>query len=428
MINRRQMLMNSAVLGMGAAASLSGITHALAQETRLRLYWWGTPGRAKRTQDVAALFSKTHSGVTINAETAGADYWSKLTTMMAGGNLPDIFQLEPNSFADYGRRKAALPLDSYFGKKIRTERLAPGSLDLCKVDGQISGIPIALNACAMLYDKDIFAKANIAPPDSNTSWEDFAKTCIELTKFMGKDNVWAVGNCAHYNSMFTGWLRQRDKSMYTEDGKLGFTADDATEWYTYWQNLSKQGGCTPAEVQSMDKSLVETNPLTTGNAVIAMTYSNLLPAYQAVYKGPLEITSTPIANKTAPSGLFYRPALIWAISSQSKNQEIAAEFLDYFINDKDAGNILGIERGVPVNLDIQQTITPTIDELAKKTVAYINNIADRVGPYPPQIPLGATEFNTRAFMPIGLKLAYGNLTPAEAGAELISQGKRILKS
>ncbi len=427
MINRRQILLNGAMLGAGAIASLSGLATAAAQEARLRLYWWGTPDRLKRTQGVSELFSQKHAGVTVNAETAGSDYWTKLTTMMAGGNLPDIFQLEPGTFADYGRRNAAMPLDQYLGKTIRTDRLAPGALDLVRVDGKVRGVPIAVNACAMLYDTDVFEKSGLKPPSDDMTWDEFAKTCVELTKFIGKDNVWAVGNCSHYNSVFTAWLKQRDKAMFTEEGHLGFTAEDATEWYEYWNVLAKQGGCTPAEIQAMDKRLVETNPLTTGNAAIALTYSNLLPAYQAVYKGPLEIVAPPIKDAKSPTGLFYRPALIWSIASTSKNPDLAAEFLDFFINDRDAGKTLGIERGVPINLDVQQAITPDINAMAKKTVDFINAIAGRVGSYPPPIPLGAAEFDTRAFMPVAQKLAFGNLTPAEAGKELIAQGKRILK-
>lgn len=427
MINRRQMLLNSAILSAGAVASLSNMAAALAQETRLRLNWWGTPDRAKRTNGVAELFSKAHAGVMINGEVNGSDYWTKLTTMMAGGNMPDIFQLEPGTFADYARRKAARPLDEFLGKTIRTDRLAPGALDLTRVDGKVAGVPIAINATAMLYDTDIFSKSGLPAPSDTTTWDDFAKICIELTKFIGKDNVWAVGNCSHYNSTFTAWLKQRDKFMYTEEGTLGFDADDAAGWYEYWNTLQKQGGCAPAEISSVDKRLVETNPITTGNAVIALTYSNLLPAYQAVYKGPLGIVAPPILNATAPSGLFYRPALIWSIAGTSKNPEIAAQFLDFFINDPEAGKILGIERGVPINLDVQQAITPNIDAMAKKTVDYVSAIAGRVGAYPPPIPLGASEFDTRAFVPIAQKLAFGSLTPAEAGKELISEGKRILK-
>ena len=89
--------------------------------------------------------------------------------------------------------------------------------------------------------------------------------------------------------------------------------------------------------------------------------------------------------------------------------------------------VLGVERGVPVNLDVRSVVTPTIDAVAKKTVDYIAAIAGRVGPYPPPVPLGASEFEERAFRPIADKLAFGQLTPADAAEQLVAEAGRILK-
>lgn len=426
MLNRRAFLRSAAVLGAGSAFATLPAFRAAAEET-MRLYWWGTPNRAERTLGVARLFEAAHAGLKINGEVGGNDYWAKLTTMISGGNAPDIFQLEPSRFADYSRRDTALALNDYLGKTIRTDKLAPGVLELGTVDGKVTGMPMSLNAFAMFYDTEAFKAAGITPPSEKTTWDEFAKMCIDLTKAMGKKNVWAVANCARYSYALQAFVEQRGKKLYSAEGGIGFDLADATDWYGYWDSLTKAGGCVSAEVQAQDKLLVDSNPLTTGHSVITIAFSNQLPAYQAVAKSPLAITSLPVAAPDGPSGLFYRPGLHWSIASTAKNPERAAQFIDFFINDLEAGKLLGVERGVPVNVDVKQAVVPLIDATPKLTVDYISSIEGRVGAYPPPVPLGASEFDERALRPIADKLAFGQLTPAEAGEELVAAAAKILK-
>lgn len=425
MLNRRHFLRNTALLGASAAFTTLPALPAFADET-MRLYWWGSPTRAERTLAVVKLFQAANAGVAINGEVGGDDYWQKLTTMIAGGNAPDIYQLEPSRFADYSRRGAALPLNDYLGKVIRTDKLAPGVLDLGTVDGKVTGMPLSLNAFAMFYDTEVFKQAGITPPSEKTTWDEFAKICIDLTKAMGKKNVWAAPNAARYNYAFQSFLEQRGKKLYTEGG-IGFDAEDAADWYGYWDSLAKNGGCVSAEVQAVDQLNVDNNPMTTGNAVIALAFSNQLLAYQNVVQNPLEITSYPVAEADGPSGLFYRPGLHFAIASTAKDPELAAKFIDFFVNDEEAGKVLGVERGVPVNLGVKDAILPTLEELPAKTVKYIDSIAGRVGAYPPPVPLGAGEYDERALRPIADKVAFGMLTPTQAGEELVAAAAKILK-
>ncbi|WP_043616057.1 ABC transporter substrate-binding protein [Ensifer sp. ZNC0028] len=427
MINRRHFLRNAALFGAGATLTTMPAFRAFAEES-MRLYWWGTPSRAERTLGVAKLFEASHSGAKIVGEVGGSDYWAKLTTMIAGGNAPDIFQLEPSRFADYSRRSTNLPLNDYLGKVIRTDKLVPGVLDLGTVDGKVTGMPLSLNAFAMIYDADAVTKAGLAPPSAKTTWDDFAKFSIDLTKAIGKKNVWAVGNASRYTYAFEAFLHQRGKKLYTEAGKLGYGASDAADWFGYWESLTKNGGCVSAEIQALDKVLVDSNPLATGNAAIAIAFSNQLPAFQKISKSTLDITSLPVSSADGPSGLFYRPGLHWSIASTAKNPELAAQFIDFFVNDLEAGKILQVERGVPVNTDVQTAVLPSIDPTAKKTVDYVNGIAGRVGAYPPAVPLGAGELDERVFRPLADKVAFGQLTPAEAGSELVSSADRILKA
>lgn len=426
MINRRHFMRNAAVFGAGAALPSFMSTSAFAQEV-MRLYWWGNPDRAARTEAVVDLFEAANSGVTINGEVNGSDYWPKLTTMMAGNNAPDILQMEPGRFADFSRRNMLMPLDEYVGSVIRTDNLAPGVMELGTTDGRVTGVPISLNAFATFYDTTAFEETGIAPPNENTTWDEFAELCINLTKALNKPNVYAIGNCSHYSFAIEAWVRQRGKLFFTEGGQLGFDVQDLADWYQYWKDLADAGGCAGAEMQALDRVVIDSNPMATGNAVMAFAFSNQLAGFQGVSQGVLDITTMPIRDAESPSGLFYRPGVLWSVANNAANPELAAKFIDFFINDIEAGKALQVERGVPVNVEVRDAVLPELDEVSRKTVDYIASIEDIVGEYPPAVPIGATELGSRGFSPVAQKVSFGRSTPQEGAEELFELAERLLK-
>lgn len=426
MLNRRNFLQKAIAFGAIAAAPHLLASAAQAAEANMRLFWFGSPGRAERTLSVAKLFEEANPGVKILGEVGGNDYWSKLTTMLAGGNAPDIFQLEPGRFADYAGRETMVPLDDYLGRVIRTDRLLPGVLKLGTVAGKVAGMPLSNNAFALLYDTEAFKQTGLTPPGRDTTWDDFARLCIEMTKAIDKKGVWAVGNAARYSYGLEAFLVQRGKRLYLDNSQIGFDVKDATDWYGYWESLAANGGCVSAEVQALDKNQIDSNPMSQGHAVMAIAFSNMLVGYQALQKNPVGITNLPLSEVGGASGLFYRAGLHFGIARNAPDPELAAKFLDFFINDVEAGKILGVERGVPINLDIRAAVAPTLDDVQKRSFDYIESIVDIVGDFPPQVPVGASELEDRVYRTIADRLAFGQISAAEAGQELVSQANAIL--
>src|SRR5882757_1358970 len=195
-LNRRSFLQTS----IAATAALSlGAGPARAEEARLRMSWWGSQDRAKRTLGVAELYKQKAPGVTIVGEAVSGDaYWTKLATQMAGRNVSDIFQLEPSTVSDYSKRGATMALDQFIPKPLGVEDFGTKMLDLCKVDGKIQGIGLGLNSFSMFYDTAVFAKAGLPVPTPDTTWAQFADLSVELTKAVGKDQFWGAPYGARY--------------------------------------------------------------------------------------------------------------------------------------------------------------------------------------------------------------------------------------
>ncbi|WP_225773128.1 ABC transporter substrate-binding protein [Inquilinus sp. Marseille-Q2685] len=427
--NRRSFLQGTIVAGAAAGAALSlGAGRAMAAETRLRMTWWGSQERAKRTQDVAKLYEQKTPDIAIVGEPLSGDaYWTKLSTQMAGRNVSDVFQLEPSTVSDYSKRGACMALDPFIPKPLDVEAFGAKMLDLCRVDGKIYGVGLGLNSFSMFYDTTVFAKAGIPVPTPDTTWIQFAEMAAELTKAAGKDQLWGAAYGARYAYVLDVWLRQRGKSLFSPEGSIGFGVEDAKEWYAYWEDLRKKNICVSADLQTQDQNTIETSPLTRGNAVMGFTYSNQLIGYQAMMPNKLGITMVPALGKESPSGHYYRPALIWSIGATSKNGEAAAAFINFFVNDIEAGKILGVERGVPMSPKVREAILPQLNETERATVDYVNLLADKVSAYPPPAPVGSQQFDRDVVRKTADQVAFGNLSIDEAAQQLVDQGKSILR-
>ncbi len=426
--NRRSFMLGAAGTAVGIALSSVAPRPAHAQNVRLRAMWWGSNDRSKRTLSVAKLFQEKNPDIAIVGETLSGDsYWTKLATQMAGRSVADIFQLEPTTISDYSKRGACLALDPFVPSALNIDAFGKDVLKLTTVDEKLWGIGLGLNSFALMYDADAFAKAGITPPGAETTWEQYADIAVEMTKAAGKKNYWGGPYGARYQYVFDAWLRQRGSSLYTDSG-LGFTVDEAKEWFAYWEDLRKRGGTVGADIQTLDQNTIETNGLALGNAAISMAYSNQLVGYQLLAKSKLGITMLPRGKKGGPSGHYYRPALIWSIGATTKHGEDAAKFINFFVNDVDAGQILGVERGVPMSPAVRKAILPSLNPTETKTVNYINALADQVGSYPSPAPLGATEFDQRVLRPIADELAFERISVADAATRLVSEGKSTIKA
>ena len=226
--------------------------------------------------------------------------------------------------------------------------------------------------------------------------------------------------------MFRVWLGQRGKVLFTTEGQLGCKADDAAEWFAYWDKLRRAGGITPADVASLDSMLVSTYPMTLGQSPICIAWSNQLVAVQDLVKPKLSLSMYPSVGPGKPSGHFFRAALIWSIYKLSKNAKPSANVIDFYLNDPDAAKLLGVERGVPPSLKMREVILPTLSAAEKATVDYVDALAERVIPPPPPAPRGGNEFNQRIMRTAADEVAFGRMTPSQAGKRLISDTEDVL--
>ncbi|KRA47771.1 ABC transporter substrate-binding protein [Devosia sp. Root635] len=422
-IDRRQFLMGTSAL---VAAGAAGVMPAWAQADSLRLIFWGGQARADLTYGVTDLY-KAAKGTDVEGEfLAWNDYWPKLATQTAGGNAPDIIQMDYRYIVEYAKRNAIAPLDEFVGGALQLADFDADQLEGGKVDGKLYGISLGANSVASLVNLPAFEEVGIEAPTNAWTYDDIMTMGEAFNSANIRGGMKVISDGSYTEPMLDNWLRQRGKALYTADGKLGYDEDDAIEWYTLWSKLRDAGVCVSAEDQAIDTGAVETTMLVQGKSAIMPSNSNQLVGYQAIMQDTLGMIGYPRIAPGAGGGHYRKPSMFFSVGGSSAKKEAAAEFLNFFISDPEAAKILGVERGVPCIAATRDIVAPTLDSQSQIALNFVANLGDLLGALPPSPPAAAGEIDASLIRTLGQEVGFGAKTPEEAGRELISGANDIL--
>jgi multiple sugar transport system substrate-binding protein len=421
-LGRRQFLMGSSAL---LAAGAAGVNPAFAQGADLRLIFWGGQNRADRTYGVVDLY-ETASGNTVEGEfLAWNDYWPKLATQTAGGNAPDIIQMDYRYIVEYAKRNAIAPIDE-LGAKLAEAGFDEDQLEGGKVDGKLYGVSLGANSVAMMLNTAAFEEAGIELPTNAWTIDDLKAIGEAFKAANVRGGMKAIADGSYNEPMLDNWLRQRGKALYTADGKLGFDEADATEWYQLWADLRAAGVCVSAEDQALDSGPLESTMLVLGKAAMIPSNSNQLVAFQGLMPDRIDMVGFPRIAAGVGGGHYRKPSMFFSVGGSSANIEAASDFLNFFVSDAEAAKILGVERGIPCLPGTRDIVAPTLDEPNQIALNFVANLGDLLGPLPPPPPAAAGEVDSSLIRTLGQEVGFGAKSPEQAGAELVSGATAIL--
>lgn len=389
----------------------------------IEFFWWGGEARAKATEEALKLYTSKHPNVTITPTWQAFDgYYDKLATISAGGNAPDIFQIDDNGLGEYASRNVTLDLtDLVKDGKIDLSKHHPELTRYGQVDGKQVAIASGENTPAMIYDKTKLAELGVSEPQEGWTYEQFFDWAAQVTQKGGGKYWGTMDPSSDYKALWL-WLRTQGKEFY--DGKqLGFTEADLAAWFKLWQDARTKGATPPADiVHEAVTGSVSTQLVVTGKAATSFMWSNQLSELQKGTKSQLGMAPYPGDVK----GQWPRASLYWAASRATKHREVVADVIDFLVNDPEAAKILGTDRGLPANLDVRGTLeTGITDDSMKATFAFENGLAPKFGPAPPVPPKGHSGLRTK-LRDIAESVTYGKATPEAAAKQFFAEASAAL--
>src|SRR6266540_3914945 len=229
-----------AACGVGSRSGSGGPDLGASSGT-MQVAWWGGNDRAERTQKVMDLFSNKYPQWKFTSQfTNFFAYWDKINTQAAGGALPDIFQMDMRYIGQFASKQLIADLARFADNALNLGDFDAGLLDQGKISGGLYGVPLGGIVEASLYDLTAIQQAGLAPPTGQETWADFAAYCEKLSKTLPK-GTWASDDESVNMDPFEVFIRQRNKELYTPDGKASFSRQDMVDWFQYWADLREPG-------------------------------------------------------------------------------------------------------------------------------------------------------------------------------------------
>ena len=126
--------------------------------------------RLETIQAAADQFMTDHPKVKINIETfSWADFYTKWTTGLASGNVPDMSTAQAGQVVEMINADAIIPLDDLIDDIGRDRFYESPLQEMTYSDGNCYAVPIYSHAFVMWYRKDLLEKYNLEVP---TTWDE----------------------------------------------------------------------------------------------------------------------------------------------------------------------------------------------------------------------------------------------------------------
>ena len=390
----------------------------------LRIGWWGSQMRHDATLAVLDLYTKK-TGIQFEPEFYSFDdYISKLNTLVAANDCPDIMQIGGN-FPTYMEQIELL--NRYIEKGIiDTTKTDKSFVAITTLDGKTVGLSLGTNAQAIAYDPALFNKAGVALPTNKWTWTDYENAAMTVHR-----NLDILGSSQLDEfAVLTSWLQQYDngESFFLEPYrlKLNYTKDDnIIEFFAMKERLTK-AGAYPNLAQMAEIKNIEGDPLVSGKAAMTWIYSNQFVALSTAAKRPLAIIMPPRRTYSGPLAQTITSSQMFSIWKGSGHKDAAAKFISYFVNDTKANLILKGERGVPIMKPVRDALSASITPETKTVYDYMDQIGKEAAM---QITLNSpVQADIKdIYKYLSEEVVFGKATPAEAAVKLRAEAEKVLE-
>lgn len=284
--------------------------------------------------DIKAEFNKVYPDIEVEyIDIPSADYSSKLSIDLNGGAASDVVLIkDADTIYTFAGKGQLLSLNDLISRDGMDLGMFNGVADYFNYDNKQFGLPISTGFYILYYNKDIFDAAGEPYPGNDMTWEQFEATAKKLTQGSGADKIYGA-HLHTWQACVENWAVQA--------GKGTIMGPDYEFMRPYYEMALR--------MQDADKSIQDFATLKTGNIHYSSAFYSgnvaMMPMgtwFMATLIGKINegevdinwgISTLPHGNGEAAGEVVGSTTPI-AINAASANQELAWEFLKFFVSDE----------------------------------------------------------------------------------------------
>ncbi len=213
--------------------------------------WEASPLETESVKNGLKAFMEKYPNIKVEyTPVPGAQYSSKLLTMLAGNAAPDVFFLGSTDYRAFRERGVLLDLTPQFGAEFSVDDFIPSAAHIMQIDGKVFGVSSCTVSPVLYYNKSLFDKAGVPYPPSDPAkawtWREFVDNAKKLTVKNG-DKVDQYGAYGFENFYMTvAQIYSNGGQLFNEDGtKMSINSPEAKEVLQAILDLRKKEGAAP---------------------------------------------------------------------------------------------------------------------------------------------------------------------------------------
>lgn len=293
-----------------------------------------SPDHVKDLKEMISGFEKENPNIKVDLQMLSYDdYFTKLQTQMAGGNAPDVFELNYENFVNYAKKGTLADLSDYVAKdkQFNKNEINKQAYDAFNYNGKQYGMVESFSNVVLFYNEDLFKKYNVEMPKSDWTWKDERAAAEKLTRKVNGKQIWGTYSPVTMNEFYKV-AAQNDGTLFNKDGKPTMNTDANKEALNYMADNVLKYKVSPSPAQMSGQKSEDLFK----NGQLAMVHTGIwefADFKKANFKW--NIQEEP-GNKKKATHFF---ANGFAVYGKSKKKEAAYKFARYMSASKKVANI-----------------------------------------------------------------------------------------
>ncbi|MDK2786855.1 MAG: lactose/L-arabinose transport system substrate-binding protein [Epulopiscium sp.] len=311
----------------GNSQSTEAKTGSSSGSNELTVWCWDPAFNIYAMQEAEKVYQKDHPDFKLNIiETPWQDIQTKLTTAATSGDLstlPDILLMQDNAF-----QKNVMSFPDVFvdltNSGIAFDKFGASKVAYSTVDGKNYGVPFDNGAVIQALRTDVLEQAGFTIEDfTDITWSEYIEKAKVVLEKTGKP----LNSCvAGESDLIMIMLQSAGSSLFNADGTPNIVNNQVLEEVikTYVE-LIKSG--VLVHVNDWDQYV---GSFTNGTVAGTINGCWILGSIQTAedQKGLWQITNMPkLDNISSATNYSNNGGSSWAITTNSKNKELAIDFL-----------------------------------------------------------------------------------------------------
>ena len=274
---RRGIAATALVASLALAATACGGDDSGSDDSSgpVTITWWDTSNATNEAPTYQALvkqFEAANKDVKVKYVNVPFDQaQNKFDTAAGASGAPDILRSEVGWTPAFAKKGYFLPLDGTDALKDQS-KFKSNLIEQAKYEGKTYGVPLVTDTLALVYNKDLFAKAGITAAPK--SWDELKTAAATVKAKTGVDGYWGSTQAYYAQSFLYG---EGTDTVDADAKKITVNSAAAKKAYGTWLGLFDGKGLHKAD--------------TTADAYAHIQDAFVNGKVAAIIQGPWEITN-----------------------------------------------------------------------------------------------------------------------------------------